>query len=25
VLERSSLVLCEDDNLASPFSEAFEQ
>src|SRR5712691_4088953 len=25
VLERPSLVLCEDDDLASPFSEAFEQ
>jgi hypothetical protein len=25
VLERPGLVLCEDDYLASPFSEAFEQ
>ena len=25
VLERPGLVLCEDDDLASPFSEAFEQ
>ena len=25
VLERPRLVLCEDDDLASPFSEAFEQ
>jgi hypothetical protein len=25
VLERPGLVLCEDDHLASPFSEAFEQ
>ncbi len=25
VLERPCLVLCEDDDLASPFSEAFEQ
>jgi hypothetical protein len=25
VLERPGLVLCEDDDLASPFSKAFEQ
>jgi hypothetical protein len=25
VLERPRLVLCKDDDLTSPFSEAFEQ